>query len=173
VDFEERLKPNTSVIGVAPDQDGTIVRWHNLTILDTQAMHWAQSEDGPFVKELWTDPGVALLHISLEAGPSTLPYNSTLLLAGSLLVGTNELRAGVYVERGLDAPDGWTPGPAGATSSTGKRRRIDRGGIGAACPNARTRSHGGPPPTDQAGADGLRADLGRGPRVGAELDRSA
>jgi hypothetical protein len=96
--------------------DGTVLRWPDLTVLDTRAMRWDEGGDGVLRKRLWDDPVAALLHLgagathNLEDG-----IDNAFVLEGALEVRGQGLPQGSLLKRERGAQCRLRGGPAGTT----------------------------------------------------------
>jgi hypothetical protein len=101
------------------DGDGTVLRWSDLTVLDTRAMRWAEDGEGALRKRLWAEPIVALVHVG--AGVThTLDddVDNAFALEGALEVLGHLVPQASLLKRERGTPCALAAGPAGTTMLT-------------------------------------------------------
>jgi len=108
--------PPTAGVDRVADADGVVLRWPDLTVLDTRAMGWTAAGDGALRKRLWPEPAVVLLHIGAdEALPADDGAENAYVVDGALALDGRPVGQASFLRGQPVASAALRGGPGGAT----------------------------------------------------------
>lgn len=116
VGYADDWRANAAVADLTAAGDGTVLRWPDLTVLDTRAMPWTQGNGGVQRKRLWTEPAAELVH--LGAGVEHAlggDVENAFVLDGALELGPRQVPAAAHLKLAPEARHTVRGGAAGAT----------------------------------------------------------
>jgi len=116
VDYADGWHANSAAADLAADADGVVLRWPDLTVLDTRAMPWMHASGGVQRRRLWSEPAVELVHVGAGA-EHTLDgeVENAFVLEGALELGTHPVPSAAHLKLAGDARRTVRGGGAGAT----------------------------------------------------------
>jgi hypothetical protein len=144
VGYDEGWHASRGSTDVSAQADGTVLRWPDLTILDTHAMPWRVRGGGVMRKQRWSEPTVELVRVESSTVQQVEdPVENAFVLEGGLEVHGIVVAQAGFLRREMGAPCALRGGPAGATVLTWRDPEADQGLAATAAASAKRRPRRG------------------------------